>query len=125
MSVVNTSRKVQNILSKPLIKKFEIRVLFDCESKNLIYFVLCSGRKEEYIMQIKTILKEILNTYKQHIRQPELQQIDVEGHIRNGGGGNFKIMPFFAIRQDNKILKELFQIYFFEEFKRTLNKRYN
>ena len=76
-------------------------------------------------MQTKTILKEILNTYRQHIRQPELQQIDAEGYMTTGGGGNFKIMPFFAIRQDNKILKELFQIYFIEEFKHTLNKRYS
>ena len=107
---------------KTVDKKFKIRVLFNCESKNLIYIVPCSGCKEEYIMQTKTILKEILNTYRQHIRQPELQQIDVEGHMRNGGAGNFKIMPFFAIRQDNKILKELF---FIEEVKRALNKRYN
>ena len=52
------------------------------------------------------MLNKRLNTYNQHIRQPELQQIDVEGHIRTCGGGNFKIMPFFAIREDNKILKE-------------------
>ena len=28
------------------------------------------------------MLKERLNNYIQHIRQPELQQIDVEGYIR-------------------------------------------
>ena len=47
------------------------------------------------------MFKQRLNTYRQHIRRRELQQIDVEGHIRTCGGGNFKIMPF-AIRKDNK-----------------------
>ena len=30
-------------------KKFEIRVSFNCENKNLIYVVISSGYKEEYI----------------------------------------------------------------------------
>ena len=69
------------------------------------------------------MLKERLNTYRQHIRQPELQQIDVEGHIKTCGGGNFKIMPFFAIRKDNKILRESYETYLIEKFKPALNKR--
>ena len=27
------------------------------------------------------MLKEIINAYRQHVRQPELQQIDAEGHV--------------------------------------------
>ena len=70
------------------------------------------------------MLKERLNIYRRHIRQPELQQIDVECHIRACGGGNFKIMPLFAIREDNKILRESYETYFTEKFKPTLNKRH-
>ena len=109
---------------KTVDKKLEIRLPFNCESKNLIYVVICSGCKEEYIGQTETMLKERLNTYRQHIRQPELQQIDVEGHIRTCGGGNFKIMPFFTIREDNKILRESYETYFIEKFKPALNKRH-
>ena len=60
-------------------KQFKIRVLFNRESKNFIYDVICSGCKEEYIGQTQTMLKERLNTSRQHIRQPELQLIDIEG----------------------------------------------
>ena len=42
-------------------KKFEIRVPFNCESKNLIYVVICSDCKEEDIGQTQTMLKDILN----------------------------------------------------------------
>ena len=79
-------------------KKSKIRVPINCESKNLIYVAICSGCKEEHIGQTQAMLKKRLNAYRQHIRQPELQQINVEDHIRTCGGGNFKIMPFFAIR---------------------------
>ena len=70
------------------------------------------------------MLKGRLNTYRQHIRQPELQQIDAEGHIRTCGGGNFEIMSVFAIREDSKILRESYEIYFIEKFKSALNKRH-
>ena len=96
---------------------------FNCESKNLIYVVICSGCKEEYIRQTQTMLKERLNIYRQHIQQPELPQIDIECHIRTCGGGNFKIMPFFAIRKDKKILREPYETYFIEKFKPALNKK--
>ena len=58
------------------------------------------------------MLKERLNTYRQHIQQPELQQVDIKGHIRTCGGRNFKIIPFFAIWEDNKILRESYETYF-------------
>ena len=70
------------------------------------------------------MLKERLNTYRQHIRQPELQQIDIEVHVRTCGGGNFKIMLFFAIREENKILRESYETYFIEKFKPALNTRH-
>ena len=108
---------------KTVDKKFEIRVPFNCESKNLIYVVIYSGCKEENIGQTQTMLKERLNTYRQHIRQPELQQISVEGHIRTRGGENFKIMSLFAIWENSKILRESYETYFIEKFKLTLNKR--
>ena len=86
--------------------------------------MICSGWKEEYIEQTQTMLKERLNTYRQHIRQSELQKIDVEGHIRTCGGRNYKIMPFFAIREDSKILRESYETYFIKKFKPALNKRH-
>ena len=78
---------------KTVDKKFEIRIPFNCESKNLIYIVICRGCKEE-------------------------------GHIRTCGGGNFKIMQFFAIWEDKKILRESYEIYFIKNFKPALNERH-
>ena len=109
---------------KTVNKKFEIRVPFSCESKNLIYAVICSGCKEEKIGQTQTMLKERLNICRQHIRKPEIQQIDVESHIRICSGGNFKVLAFLTIREDSKILIELYETYFIEKLKPELNERH-
>ena len=95
------------MLSKLLVKKFKIRVQFNCESKDLIYVVICSRCKEKYIRQTQAIFKERLNTHRQYIRQPDLQQIGVEGHTRTRGGRNFKIMLFFAFWEDKNNLKRI------------------
>ena len=69
------------------------------------------------------MLKERSNTYRQHIQQPELPQIDVEGHIGTYGSRNFKILLFFLIREDKKILRESYETYLIEKFKPTLKKK--
>ena len=97
---------------KIVSKKFEIRVPFNCDSKNSTYVVMRSS-EEEYLRQTQTMFKERLNTYRQHTRQPELQkQIDVQDQIRTWVGANFKIMLFFAIRENNKVFRETHESYF-------------
>ena len=81
---------------------FEIRMPVSCESKNLIYVEIFSCRKEEYIGQTQTMFKERLNTYRQHMRQPQLQQIDVEGHIKTCAGRNYAVFCNLGRRQNLK-----------------------
>ena len=109
---------------KTFSKKFEISVPFNCESKNLIYVIICSGCNEKYMGQTQAMLKERLHNFRQYIRQPKKQQIDVEGHIRTCGGRSFKFMLNFAIQESNKILRESNKTYFIEKFRSALNKRH-
>ena len=53
---------------KTVSKKFEVRVKFNCENKNLIYVVICSGCREDYISETQAMFKESLNTCRKHIR---------------------------------------------------------
>lgn len=71
----------------------------NCDSKDLIYVLICSGCKKEYIGQTQTILEERLNTYRQHIRQNKLQQKYIERHLSICGQGQndvVKMMPLFC-----------------------------
>ena len=87
---------------KTVSKKFKIKVPFNCESKNLIYVVICRSCKEEYTGQVQAMLKERLNTYRQHIRQPELQQIDVQGYVRHAVVEISKLCRFLQFGKTTK-----------------------
>ena len=83
-------------------KKFEIRVPFNCDSKNLIYVVICSSCKEEYIEQTQRIIKERLNSYRQHTQPVNISQLDIENHIRTYCDRNFKVLSFLQCGETTK-----------------------
>ena len=58
------------------------------------YVIICDTCKEEYIGETgerKAKLRD--RVYHQHIRQPQYQQLKVEGHLRLCGNGEFRIFP--------------------------------
>lgn len=105
-------------------KTFILKTEMSCDSANLVYVAICSTCKEEYIGETgvgKTKLRDRVRVYRQHIRQPEYQQLKVEEHLRNCGKGSFKIFPFLQIRSDNLELRKSYEYKFQREFKTSLN----
>ena len=80
-------------------------------------------RKLQNNPDIITTLKDRVSTYKQHIKQPQYQQIKVEEHLRTCGEHKFNIFPFFKIKEENKILRESYEDHFIKKFKPKLNAR--
>ena len=108
---------------KRVNKTFLPKNSFNCESSNLIYVVICQGCKEEYIGETGCLVKERVNIYRQHIRQPQYQQLAVEEHLRTCGDGKFHMFPFFKILQENKSLRKSYEDYFIDKYKPLLNKK--
>ena len=52
-------------------------------------------------------MKERINIYRQHIRQPQYQQLAVEEHLRTYGDGKFHIFPFFKIIKKKQITTKI------------------
>ena len=77
---------------------FVLKSNFNCETPYLIYVIICSSCNKEYIGQTRGQLKERLSIYRQHIRQPEYEKIEVERHLRTCAKGIFKIFPFFKMK---------------------------
>ena len=67
-------------------------------------------------------MKEQINIYRQHIRQPQYQQLAVEEQLRTCGDGKFHIFPFFKIIKKNKLLQKSYENYFIDKFKPLLKK---
>ena len=85
-----------------------------------IYVIIFSGCSKEYIGQSGGQLKERLSIYRQHIRQPEYEKIEVERHLRTYAKGIYKIFPFFKTKE-NKIIRECYEDHFIKKFKPELN----
>ena len=69
------------------------------------------------------LVKERINICRQHIRQPQYQQLAVEEHLRTCGDGMFHMFPLFKILQENKPLKKSYEDHFLDKFKPLVNKK--
>ena len=90
-----------------------------CDSRNLIYVVICSTCKEKYIGDSK--LRDRVRIYRQHIGQSDHEKLKVEKHLRTCGKGNFTIFPFLQLRSNDTDLRREYEGYFIEKCKTKLN----
>ena len=60
--------------------------------------------------------------YRQHIRQPQYQQLKVEGHIRVCGNREFQIFHLLQIRSQDINLRRSYETRLQQKFKTKLNK---
>ena len=115
--------KASSYLFKRINKVFFLKGSFNCESRNLIYVVICKGCKEEYIGETGCLVKERISVYRRLIRQPQHQQIKVEEHLRLCSSGEIQMFPFLQIKQENKLLRKACDDYFLDCFKPLLNQK--
>ena len=106
--------KASSYLFKRVNKVFFLKNNFNCESRNLIYVVICQGCQEEYIGETGCLVKERISVCRQHIRQPQYQQMKVLEHLRFCSNGDFQMFPFLQIKQENKLLRKAYEDYFID-----------
>ena len=81
---------------------FTLENHFTCNSFNLIYVVICGTFKEEYIGETgegKTELRDRVRVYCQHIRQPQYQQLKIEGHLKVVTGNFGYFLSYKCVRK--------------------------
>ena len=77
----------------------------------------------EYVGETGCLVKEQTNIYRQHIKQPQYQQLTVQGYLRACGGGKFYMFPLFKVLQENKSLRKPYEDCCIDKFKPLLNKK--
>ena len=95
-----------------------------CDSRNLIYVVICPTCKEEYIGETGIgdfKVRDRVKIYWQHIRQPEHEKLKVKKHLRTCSKGNFTIFPFLKLRSNDTDLRREYEDYFIKKYKTKLN----
>ena len=104
---------------------FKLKNRFTCDSFNLAYVVICGTCKEKYIEETgegKTKLRDRVRVYHQHIRQPQYQQLKVEGHLRVCGNREIRIFPLLQMRSQDTNLRRSYETTFQQKFKTKLYK---
>ena len=104
--------------------KFTLKSPMSCDSANVIYVVICSKCNGEYIGETdvnKQKLKDRVRVYKQHIRQPQYQQLKIEEHLRKCSHGDFKIFPFLQMHSTDKELRRMYALRFQLKFNTKLD----
>ena len=105
-------------------KTFTLKSSFNCDSFNLVYVIICQTCFQEYIGETgegRTVLRDRVRIYVQHIKNPQYQMLKVEEHLRTCGNGNFKILPFFQLKKNDKYLRQQYELHFRKTFKPSLH----
>ena len=63
-------------------------------------------------MEGKTKLREIVRVHRQHIRQPQHQQLKAKGHLRVCGNGEFQIFPLLQMCLQDTNLRRSYETRF-------------
>ena len=121
MKDVNAS----NISWSKITTPFKLKTRFACNIFNLVDVEICGTCEEEHIEETgegKTKLKDTVRMYRYDFRQPQYQQLKVEGHWRVCGNGKFRIFPVLQMRSKYTNWRWSYETRFLQKFKTKLNK---
>ena len=105
-------------------KQFFLKRKMTCDSRNLIYVVICLICKEEFIGKTEIgyyKLRVRVRIYKHHIRQPEHEKLKVEKHLRTCDKWNFTMFPLLQWRSNDTDLRWEHEDYFIKKYQIKLN----
>ena len=103
---------------------FNVNYSMDCDTKNVIYVLICNNCKLEYIGETSDF-RARMALHKQHINKIEYSFLKVSEHIRNCNCTNnsirFQIMPIFKIHFDDKDKRKVKEAELIKKLKPALN----
>jgi hypothetical protein len=92
----------------------------NCESKNLVYVLVCVKCKQIYIGETELSLAVRNTLHRQHVRRPEYTILKASKHMQSCGEG-YKIAPIFKIKVNSSYVRSKMEFYFRSKLKPTLN----
>ena len=96
----------------------------DCNLKNTLYLIRCSGCNKEYIGQTSNLQARV-RIHKQQILNPNLLTLYVSKHIAHCSIGediSFTLTPFLTFDRNDVIDREEKENYFIQKYTPDLNR---
>ena len=101
--------------------KIEIRSEMNCNSKNVIYAVICNGCNDFYIGQTGNELRKRMTVHRQQMRTDSLRFLNVSKHIHQCSGDLFSVLPIYKLSSNDLIQREIKEKMFITSLKPMLN----
>ena len=99
---------------------WDIRDVFDCNTKDCIYALTCRGCANYYIG--KTVnLRNRMTKHRGDILYDDRRLAYVHRHIDRCGGGEFFVTPFYRVKTKGLVSHLSIESYFIRKFKPALN----
>ena len=101
---------------------FDIRNQLNCNTRRVIYVMVCNGCKAFYIGQTGDVLRNRTRVHRQHINNPHSAPLPVSRHIANCANHlnvKFSIMPLLVISTNRNIIS--IENTFIDKYKPLLN----
>jgi hypothetical protein len=90
-------------------KKTKIKYNTSCNAKHVIYVIICSGCKEEYIQFGETNdLRKRMTVHRQQIRDSRVRMLRMSDHINNWAREEprFLVFPFYKMQTDSIVSRK-------------------
>ena len=79
----------------------------NCKSRNLIYCIKYPNCEEIYIGQTGNSLSERMRVHRQQIRNPNLRQIPLSGHLETCANRDFLAFPFYKLHDSSEVKRKV------------------
>ena len=83
-----------------------------CKTMDLIYLLMCTGCREEYLGETGCTIAERTNLHRSQIKIETYRKLKVSKHVHNCSNGQFKIFPFHKCSQQSHIYREEMEMRF-------------
>ena len=78
-------------------KTFKVKHDMNCDTKKVIYALICENCDKFYIGQTKNELRKRITLHKQQTVRDEFRVLKVNKHIHECAGDKFKVVPIYKI----------------------------
>jgi len=102
-------------------KRFYPKANMTCDTKNVIYVIICQGCEEIYIGETKNSLKTRLAWHRSCILHPHLRVQYVSSHLETCGNSKFWFFPLFKMKSADTGRRKLMESYFIKLYSPRLN----
>ena len=110
-----------SLLHLEMEKTFTVKHDMDCDTKNVIYALICQNCEKFYIGQISIELQKRMTLHRQQTVRDEFRVLKVNKHVHECADDKFKVVPIYKVLNNNASLRDEKERYLINTLKPELN----